>query len=225
MITKELSNGVKMPMLIQGIPLAGASEGMSIKRFHEIVRSSIEIGIHGFDTSAAYGPSEEAIGKLMPSIDRSSIFITTKISNQQQQAGNICQCIERALRLMKTDYIDCMLLHWPYPGYTDNWKKRKMAYEEYCHNFIILQIYDDGTLEDESKLKKYFKDSVVYKNEWISCTEENLKFFKDNNTIEKLRESLKFIVPIVYEKRKVKVDKYLLQFILNTFHSEIKDLV
>jgi len=100
-----------------------------------------------------------------------------------------------------------------------------MAYEEYCHNFIILQIYDDGTLEDESKLKKYFKDSVVYKNEWISCTEENLKFFKDNNTIEKLRESLKFIVPIVYEKRKVKVDKYLLQFILNTFHSEIKDFI
>lgn len=130
MITKELSNGVKMPMLIQGIPLAGASEGMSIKRFHEIVRSSIEIGIHGFDTSAAYGPSEEAIGKLMPSIDRSSIFITTKISNQQQQAGNICQCIERALRLMKTDYIDCMLLHWPYPGYTDNWKELEKAYKK-----------------------------------------------------------------------------------------------
>lgn len=130
MITKELSNGVKMPMLIQGIPLAGASEGMSIKQFHEIVRSSMEIGIRGFDTSAAYGPSEEAIGKMMPSIDRSSIFITTKISNQQQKAGNIGQCIERALKLMKTDYIDCMLLHWPYPGYTDNWKELEKAYKK-----------------------------------------------------------------------------------------------
>lgn len=100
-----------------------------------------------------------------------------------------------------------------------------MTYEEYCHNFIILQIYDDGTLEDESKLKKYFKDSVVYKNEWISCTEEVLSFFKENDTLEKLRESLKFIVPVVYEKKRVKVDKYLLQFILDTFHSEIKDSI
>jgi len=130
MLTKELSNGIKMPMLIQGIPLAGASEGMSFSRFHDIVRYSIDCGIKGFDTSAAYGPSEEAIGKLMPSIDRSSIFITTKISNQQQQAGSIGQCIERALKLMKTDYIDCMLLHWPYPGYIDNWKELEKAYKK-----------------------------------------------------------------------------------------------
>lgn len=119
-----------MPMLIQGIPLAGASEGMSFTQFHETVRYSIDCGIMGFDTSAAYGPSEEAIGKLMKSIDRGSIFITTKISNQQQQAGNIGQCIEKALKLMKTDYIDCMLLHWPYPGYTDNWKELEKAYKK-----------------------------------------------------------------------------------------------
>lgn len=108
-------------------------------------------------------------------------------------------------------------------GYTNNWKKRKMTYEEYCHNFIILQIYDDGTLEDESKLKKYFKDSVVYKNEWIKCTEENLSFFKENDTIEKLRRSLEFICSYPYVKKKVKINKYLLQYVINTFHSDITD--
>lgn len=117
-------------MLIQGIPLAGASEGMSFKEFHRIVRYSIDCGIRGFDTSSAYGPSEEAIGKLMPSLNREDIFITTKISNQQQQAGNVEQCIERALRLMKTDYIDCMLLHWPYPGYENSWKALEKGYEK-----------------------------------------------------------------------------------------------
>ena len=130
MNTFILSNGVEMPQLIQGIPIAGASEGMSFKEFHKIVRYSIDCGIRGFDTSAAYGPSEEAIGKLMPYLNRQELFITTKISNQQQEIGNIEECIDRALRLMKTDYIDCMLLHWPYPGYIENWKILEKEYNK-----------------------------------------------------------------------------------------------
>jgi len=130
MIYRELSNGVKMPMLIQGIPMAGASQGMSYKEFHNVVRYSIECGIRGFDTSSAYGPSEKAIGKLMPELDRSKIFITTKINNSQQIEGDIAGCVERALKLMHTDYIDCMLLHWPYPGYDTNWKELEKLYEK-----------------------------------------------------------------------------------------------
>jgi len=42
-------------------------------------------------------------------------------------------------------------------GYTDNWEKRKQCYEEYCHNYIVLFTYDEGTLVDESRLKSYFK--------------------------------------------------------------------
>lgn len=128
MNTFVLSNGVEMPQLIQGIPIAGASEGMSFKEFHKIVRYSIDCGVRGFDTSAAYGPSEEAIGKLMPYLNRQDLFITTKISNQQQEIGNIEECVDRALRLMNTDYIDCMLLHWPYPGYIENWKILEKEY-------------------------------------------------------------------------------------------------
>ncbi|MBQ6741345.1 MAG: aldo/keto reductase [Bacteroidales bacterium] len=127
---KELSNGVKMPMLIQGIPLADTNKGMSFKDFHNIIRYSIECGIRGFDTSSVYGPSEEALGKLMPELDRSKLFITTKISNEQQQEGNIDRCIERALRLLQTEYIDCMLFHWPYPGYEKRWKFLEKAYEK-----------------------------------------------------------------------------------------------
>jgi len=108
-------------------------------------------------------------------------------------------------------------------GYTGNWEKRKQAYEEYCHNFIVLQTYEDGTIEDESKLKVYFKDSVIYKNEWIAYTEEIIRFFKENDTIEKLRTSLKFICSHPYVKKKVKINKYLLQYVIDTFHSDITD--
>ena len=119
-----------MPNLIQGIPLAGPSQGMSFKEFERIVRLSVECGVRAFDTSAAYGPSEGALGKILPELKREELFITTKISNGQQIKGNIEECVDRALRLMKTDYIDCMLLHWPYPGYIDNYKKMEKEYKK-----------------------------------------------------------------------------------------------
>ncbi len=126
----KLSNGIDMPCLIQGIPLAGPNAGMEYKEFDRIVHLSIDYGVRAFDTSAAYGPSEEAIGKMMPTLKREELFFTTKISNGQQQKGNIEESVDRALRLMKTDYIDCMLLHWPYPGYIENYKILEKEYKK-----------------------------------------------------------------------------------------------
>lgn len=85
----------------------------------------------------------------------------------------------------------------------------------------MIQKYEDGTLEDESKLKMFFKDKVLFKEEWIEYSEDIIKFFKDNDTIEKLRESLKDSNPIKPLKhlRKQKIDKYLIEFIYNTYFS------
>lgn len=126
----KLSNDVDMPCLIQGIPLAGPNAGMGFREFDRIVHLSIDCGVRAFDTSAAYGPSEEAIGKMMSTLKREDLFFTTKISNAQQEKGNIEECVDRALRLMKTDYIDCMLLHWPYPGYIENYKILEKEYKK-----------------------------------------------------------------------------------------------
>lgn len=125
-----MSNGIDMPILIQGIPLAGPNAGMGFKEFDRIVHLSIDCGVRAFDTSAAYGPSEEAIGKMMPTLKREELFITTKISNSQQAKGNIEDCVNRALKLVNTEYIDCMLLHWPFPGYIDNYKKLEKEYKK-----------------------------------------------------------------------------------------------
>lgn len=80
-------------------------------------------------------------------------------------------------------------------------------------------------MKDETKLKKYFKDSVVYKNEWIECSKEILDFFKTNNTIEKLRNTLKYVDVSVYRSRTVEVSVNLIQFVLEKFYPEITDIV
>lgn len=80
-------------------------------------------------------------------------------------------------------------------------------------------------MKDETKLKKYFKDSVVYKNEWIKCSKEILDFFKINNTIEKLRNVLRYVDVSVYQKRTVEISVNLIQFVLEKFYPEVTDII
>lgn len=100
-------------------------------------------------------------------------------------------------------------------GYTGNWEKRRQAYEEYCHYFKVIQIYEGGTVEDETRLKNYFKDKIIYKNEWIECSDSTIKFFEVNDTLEKLRESLKHIIIDTRQRRKAEIDDSIIRTLLD----------
>lgn len=100
-------------------------------------------------------------------------------------------------------------------GYTGNWEKRRQAYEEYCHYFKVIQIYEDGTVEDETRLKNYFKDKIIYKNEWIEYSDSTIKFFEVNDTLEKLRESLKHIIIDTRQRRKEEIDDSIIRTLLD----------
>lgn len=132
----RLSNGYEMPSLLQGVPLLGHYKNQSKEHFKDVILNSIKCGVWGFDTSHDYGKSELMLGKVLHDlckqdrIKRKDVFITTKIGNGQQIEGNISECVEEALRALKTDYIDLMLLHWPYPDkYISNWKKLEDVYK------------------------------------------------------------------------------------------------
>lgn len=130
-----LSNGIIMPKLIQGLPLIMDFANMTQKSLDNLVQCSIKCGIKAFDTSHDYGKSERYLGNTLKKlqkqgIHRSDIFIVTKIGNGQQYEGNIDKCVSQSLKLLQTDYIDLMLLHWPAPDYyIENWKKLEKVYE------------------------------------------------------------------------------------------------
>ncbi|MES2203940.1 MAG: aldo/keto reductase [Pseudomonadota bacterium] len=84
----------------------------------KLLNTALELGINLIDTAPAYGHSEERLGKLLPGV-RSDWHIVTKvgeefINNQSRfdfSEKHIRFSIERSLKLLKTNYLDTVLVH------------------------------------------------------------------------------------------------------------------
>ena len=112
----KLYNGVEMP------PIIMATNWMDYSTMKKIVSAGLRIGFRAFDTARDYG-NEDVVGRVLKEclaeqgLKREDIFITTKIGNGQQVLGNMEEQIDQSLRNLRTDYVDCWLMHWPYSDY------------------------------------------------------------------------------------------------------------
>ncbi len=78
------------------------------------VRTALELGYRHIDTAQAYG-NEHLVGAALTSsgIDRSEVFLTTKIWNDNINPDGIKRSFGESLEKLRTDYVDLLLLHWP----------------------------------------------------------------------------------------------------------------
>lgn len=100
--------GAKMPALGLGTwQLSGAACEKS-------VRLALDLGYRHIDTAEMYG-NEAEIGRAVSAsgVDRSGLFITTKIWTNHLRARDVGPTAETSLRKLKTDYVDLLLIHWP----------------------------------------------------------------------------------------------------------------
>jgi len=137
-VTKTLNNGVKIPVLGLGV----FKSGQNTKR---AVEYAINIGYRHIDTAAVYG-NEDQVGEAVKSagINRKDIFITTKLWNDDMRNGTQRQAIEKSLELLKTDYIDLYLIHWPVKGkIAESWA----VMEEYYTKGVLRAIGVSNFLE------------------------------------------------------------------------------
>ena len=82
------------------------------------VRRAIELGIDYIDTSPAYGESERRLGFALEGICRQDIYIQTKTGTHPSRRGDYSAeatrwSVENSLKLLKTDYLDAVLIHDP----------------------------------------------------------------------------------------------------------------
>lgn len=84
-----------------------------------IVNKAIELGINFFDTAPNYagGKSETLLGKALEG-KREDVVICTKFGHFADNTRNfdpnlLQRSIENSLKKLKTDYLDCVLLHNP----------------------------------------------------------------------------------------------------------------
>jgi len=119
-----LANGIAMPAIGLGTwPLTD----------EEVARTlvdAVEIGYRLVDTAAKYG-NEAGVGQGIGDVtgpgglDRSELFVTTKLDGPYQGNARAVGGLDDSLRRLGLDYVDLLLIHWPLPDrdlYIDTWR-------------------------------------------------------------------------------------------------------
>lgn len=113
------------------------------------VACALSEGYRMIDTAAAYG-NEEAVGAAIKSSDvpRSDILITTKVNFSSYE--NARASVEKSLGLLRTDYLDLVLLHWPFGNYYAAWRVLEEMKREGKIREIGVSNFDPDRLIDLS---------------------------------------------------------------------------
>jgi 2,5-diketo-D-gluconate reductase A len=90
------------------------------------VLCALQTGYRMIDTAEMYG-NEAAVGEAITrsGLDRSEVFVTTKVWNDHQGRGPTRRAFERSLEQLGSDYVDLYLIHWPAPArdlYVETWE-------------------------------------------------------------------------------------------------------
>ena len=105
-----LNNGVPMPLIGFGTFMLGG------ETCTEAVTAAIESGYRMIDTAEAYGNEKEVgEGIRQSGIDRRELFLVTKVNFKSYENAELT--VLQSLENLQTDYIDLLLLHWPFANY------------------------------------------------------------------------------------------------------------
>ncbi len=112
--TLELNNGVTMPALGLGVFQTPPDET------RDAVRAALDAGYRHIDTAAAYG-NERQVGEAVHAsgLDRSDIFLETKIWISDYGYEQTLHGFEKSARKLGVEQIDLLILHQALPSAFD----------------------------------------------------------------------------------------------------------
>ena len=109
--TIALNNGVAMPALGLGVLQSEGSEATAA------VSSALRSGYRLVDTAAAYFNEREVGQGIRDSgIDRTDLFLTTKLWMTDYGFDSAVRAFETSTAKLGVDHVDLYLLHWPWPA-------------------------------------------------------------------------------------------------------------
>ena len=104
-------HGLAMPKLGLGTwPMTGAA-------CQAAVESALALGYRHIDTGQMYANEAEiGAGIAASRVPRGDLHITTKVWWQNLTPERIRAAMDDSLRMLRTDYVDLFMVHWPAPG-------------------------------------------------------------------------------------------------------------
>ena len=136
-----LNNGVQMPLVGFGTFM------LSGDTCKNAVAAAIKQGYRMIDTAEAYGNEREVgEGVRQSGIDRRELFLVTKVNFKSYE--NATRAITQSLANLQTDYIDLLLLHWPFANYYAAWRALEKLYAEGRVRAIGVSNFEPDRLVD-----------------------------------------------------------------------------
>jgi 2,5-diketo-D-gluconate reductase A len=124
--TINLNNGVEIPQLGFGVFQIPPEETRAA------TLEALKVGYRHIDTAEMYGNEREVAEGIRESgIDRSEIFVTSKLNNGFHARDLALDAFDRSLEVMKFDYLDLFLIHWPLPAvgnFVETWNVLEEVY-------------------------------------------------------------------------------------------------
>ncbi|MEZ0342663.1 aldo/keto reductase [Mycobacterium sp. pV006] len=110
----ELNDGTRIPQLGLGVYQVPPDDTAAT------VRTALEIGYRHVDTAQMY-QNERGVGQGVRDfgIDRSEVYITSKLNNGFHRPDDARRAFDRTLSELGFDYVDLFLIHWPLPTLYD----------------------------------------------------------------------------------------------------------
>ncbi len=118
-----LNNDLKMPLLGFGTFM------LSGEICTNAVKNAVQTGYRMIDTAEAYGNEKEVGAGIKASgIDRKELFLVTKVNFKSYEHAK--ETVMQSLENLQTDYIDLLLLHWPFANYYAAWRSLEELYAD-----------------------------------------------------------------------------------------------
>ncbi len=116
----KLNNGVEIPQLGFGVFQIEPNETTAA------TLEALKVGYRHIDTAEMYGNEREVAQAIRDSgIPRADVFVTSKLNNGFHAHDDALAAFDRSLAVMKLEYLDLFLIHWPLPGvgdFVETWK-------------------------------------------------------------------------------------------------------
>ncbi len=116
----ELNDGRRIPQLGFGVFEVQPAETVAA------VQHALKVGYRLLDTAAMYRNESQVAEAISRSeLDRSDLFVTTKVWNNDHGREATLRAFEASLSRLGDDYVDLYLIHWPVPSqdlYVETWE-------------------------------------------------------------------------------------------------------
>ena len=213
METVKLNNGIEMPVLGLGTFLLTDPDTCE-----RSVSEAIRIGYRSIDTAQGYG-NEEYIGRAVAGSDvaREGLFITTKVwfKNYEHTRASV----EESMRKLQTDYLDLVLLHWPFGNTYAAWRELEELYAAGRIRAIGVSNYTSDRLIDLILYNKVVPAVNQIETNLISQQTEIYRWMK------KYRIQHEGYAPFGQGKIDALYDDPVLMYIADRYHKTVRQVV